>query len=147
MRERSREIGTRLAIGARAIDVMGQFLLEAVLLSVAGGLLGALCSVALIPPLEAYFGWDLSLSLRALAVATLVSSTLGVTFGSFSGTATVSATVETHLLAGLVYWNLHTSFRPGGEIRGQIVLVPAPATLGMLAIGLVGLAGVVRRRA
>lgn len=81
VRERSREIGTRLAIGARAIDVMGQFLLEAVLLCVAGGLLGALCSVALIPPLEAYFGWDLRLSLRALGVATLVSTTLGVTFG------------------------------------------------------------------
>lgn len=81
VRERSREIGTRLAIGARAVDVLGQFLLEAVLLCVLGGLAGALGSVALIPPLEAYFGWELSLSLRALSVATLVSTTLGVTFG------------------------------------------------------------------
>jgi len=81
VRERSREIGTRLAIGARALDVMAQFLFEAVLLCVLGGLLGALASALLIPPLEEYFGWDLSLSLRALSVAIAVSTTLGVTFG------------------------------------------------------------------
>jgi len=79
--ERSREIGTRLAIGARASDIMGQFLFEAVFLCVLGGILGALGSTLLIPPLESYFGWDLRLSLRALAVATAVSTTLGVTFG------------------------------------------------------------------
>ena len=79
--ERSREIGTRLAIGARALDILGQFLFEAVLLCLLGGLLGALGSVLLIPPLTAYFGWDLRLSLRALLVATVVSTTLGVTFG------------------------------------------------------------------
>jgi len=81
VRERSREIGTRLAIGARAVDIMGQFLCEAVFLCVLGGLLGAFGSVLLIPPLEDYFGWELSLSMRALWVATLVSTTLGVTFG------------------------------------------------------------------
>jgi putative ABC transport system permease protein len=79
--ERSREIGTRLAIGARASDIMGQFLFEAVLLCVLGGITGALCSLLLIPPLEDYFGWELRLSLRALLVATTVSTTLGVTFG------------------------------------------------------------------
>jgi putative ABC transport system permease protein len=79
--ERSREIGTRLAIGARASDIMGQFLFEAVFLCALGGLLGALCSTLLIPPLESYFGWELRLSLRALAVAMAVSTTLGVTFG------------------------------------------------------------------
>jgi hypothetical protein len=70
----------------------------------------------------------------------------GVTSGLFSGSATVSATVESHLLNGLVYWNLHSTFKTGGEIRGQIALVPEPATLGLLGLGLVGLASVGRRR-
>jgi putative ABC transport system permease protein len=81
VRERTREIGTRLAVGARPGDILAQFLIEALVLTVAGGLLGALGSVALLPPLEAYFGWPLELSPKALLVALAVSSALGIGFG------------------------------------------------------------------
>ncbi len=74
---------------------------------------------------------------------------IGVTSGVFSGTATLTATQETQLLGGLWYINIHSSFRPGGEIRGQVsaVLAPEPSAFGLLALGLLGLARAGRRRA
>ncbi len=55
------------------------------------------------------------------------------------GTAAgAEAALEAGLLSGLAYLNIHTTFRPGGEIRG--FLVPEPATLVLLGIGLAGLA-------
>ena len=59
-----------------------------------------------------------------------------------TGTATLTAGQETELLAGLWYWNIHTSFDPSGEIRGQVV--PEPTTLTLLACGAAGL--LMRRR-
>jgi hypothetical protein len=48
------------------------------------------------------------------------------------------------LIDGLYYVNIHSTFRPGGEIRGQILLVPEPGTAVLLALGIIGLAA--RRR-
>jgi hypothetical protein len=68
--------------------------------------------------------------------------TAGVTSDTLIGSAVITAAQETMLLSGLMYINIHSTFRPGGEIRGQ-VLLPEPTTLVLLVGGLALLA---RRR-
>ena len=64
------------------------------------------------------------------------------TSGTITGAGTLSALNAQRMLDGLTYVNLHSTFRPGGEIRGQIV--PEPATALLLAFG--GLIAIRRRR-
>lgn len=68
----------------------------------------------------------------------------GVTSGNFSFNGVISAAHAQTILDQLAYINIHTTFRPGGEIRGQIV--PEPSTLAILSLGLLGLGVAVRRR-
>lgn len=60
--------------------------------------------------------------------------------------AGAQAAFITGLLNGLAYFNIHTVQFPGGEIRGQLQAVPEPATLLLLASGIAGVAGTVRKR-
>jgi hypothetical protein len=60
------------------------------------------------------------------------------------GSATISASQASDLLAGLWYINVHTSNFSAGEIRGQVALVPEPAMLGLVGIGVA--AALARRR-
>jgi putative ABC transport system permease protein len=81
--ERTREIGIRLAVGARARDVLRQFLIEAVLLSVVGGLLGILTGYWLAPMLTKFAGFPTLISSQSVLLAFSVSAIIGVVFGFF----------------------------------------------------------------
>jgi hypothetical protein len=79
---------------------------------------------------------------------TTLASTYNPAFVTANGgtVAAAEAALFAGMTAGLSYFNIHTSFRPGGEIRGFLAPVPAPATLVLLAIGLAGLGTAVRMR-
>lgn len=81
--ERTREIGIRLAVGARAADVLRQFLTEAVLLSVAGGTLGILTGYWLAPLLTKFAEFPTLISSGSVILAFSVSALIGVVFGFF----------------------------------------------------------------
>jgi putative ABC transport system permease protein len=79
--ERTREIGLRMAVGARARDVMAQFLTEAVLLCLCGGLAGLLLGAAVTALVAALAGWTVSIGGGTVAVALLAAGAVGVIFG------------------------------------------------------------------
>lgn len=81
--ERTREIGIRLAIGARARDVLLQFLVEAVLLSVGGGVAGMLVGIGITFTASAVLGVPFIIDPTALILATSVSALIGIGFGFF----------------------------------------------------------------
>jgi macrolide transport system ATP-binding/permease protein len=81
--ERTREIGLRLAIGARRIHVLLQFLAEAVFLSVSGGLAGIIVGIAMSFALSVIFGWSAPFSPVAVAGGFLFSAAVGVFFGYY----------------------------------------------------------------
>ncbi|KYF65447.1 ABC transporter permease [Sorangium cellulosum] len=81
--ERTREIGIRMAIGASEGDILVQFLVEAITLSLIGGLMGLGAGLGLIQIFAAALGWSMTLPLSAVAVAVGTSATIGVVFGFF----------------------------------------------------------------
>ena len=81
VRERTREIGIRKAIGARNRDILLQFLVEALVLSLAGGLIGIAFGVAASAGIGAIAGWGLNLSAQTIALAVAFSLVVGVVFG------------------------------------------------------------------
>ncbi len=81
--ERTREIGIRLAIGAHGRDVLAQFLIEAILLSVLGGVLGILTGLGASTIITKYFGLPTLVSPTSVLIAVGVSSVIGVFFGFY----------------------------------------------------------------
>ncbi|ECG8257207.1 macrolide ABC transporter ATP-binding protein/permease MacB [Salmonella bongori] len=80
--ERTREIGIRMAVGARASDVRQQFLIEAVLVCLVGGALGIGLSMLIAFMLQLFLpGWEIGFSLTALLSAFLCSTFTGILFG------------------------------------------------------------------
>jgi putative ABC transport system permease protein len=81
--ERTREIGIRRAIGARQADILRQFLSEAVLISIAGGLVGIGFGVALSQVIATAAGWATAVTVSSIAVAFGVSVFIGLLFGIY----------------------------------------------------------------
>ncbi len=81
--ERTREIGLRLAVGAKSPDVLLQFLIESVVLCLLGGLGGILLGVISTEVIATYAGWPALFSTEAMIVAVGVSAAVGVFFGFY----------------------------------------------------------------
>ena len=81
--ERTREIGLRMAIGARRVDVLLQFLAEAVFLSVTGGLVGIIIGIIASQVISAVAGWPTEVSLPAVVGGFVFSAAVGVFFGYY----------------------------------------------------------------
>ncbi len=81
--ERTREIGLRMAVGARSHHILRQFLIEAVVLCVFGGGVGILLGRAASLTVWMTMHWPVQASLPAIAAAFLVSATIGIAFGFY----------------------------------------------------------------
>jgi putative ABC transport system permease protein len=81
--ERTREIGIRMAIGARGRHVLLQFLFEAVTLSVFGGLLGVLLGIGVATLFARVAKWPIVVSPTSILVAFIVAATVGIFFGFY----------------------------------------------------------------
>lgn len=79
--ERTREIGLRMAVGARPRDIMWQFLLEAILLCLAGGIIGIIIGRIASLIVSSEMGWPVASSLTAMALSVTVAAVIGIVFG------------------------------------------------------------------
>jgi putative ABC transport system permease protein len=81
--ERTKEIGLRLAVGARRKDVLLQFLVEAVVMSLMGGTLGVIAGIATARVLTAVLEWPTDVTLSTVAMAFGIAAFVGVAFGYY----------------------------------------------------------------
>ncbi len=81
--ERTREIGVRMAIGAKGADIRAQFLVEALVLAIAGGVLGIGLGVGIQQAVAKLAGWPVAVSTSSVSLAFLFSALIGITFGFY----------------------------------------------------------------
>jgi putative ABC transport system permease protein len=79
--ERTREIGLRMAIGARGADILGQFLTEAVLLCLVGGIIGLALGSGVAAIIASLLGWPVYISPLVVLLAIAASASVGIIFG------------------------------------------------------------------
>ncbi len=81
--ERTREIGTRIAVGARRIDILIQFVLESVVISISGGLIGVIVGLVGSYLVNVLLGWNTSVSPQAILLAFSFAAGVGLFFGIY----------------------------------------------------------------
>jgi putative ABC transport system permease protein len=81
--ERTREIGIRMAVGARTWDILGQFLTEAVILALIGGFIGIMLGAGAAWMIARYLGWTFVVEPLSVVVAVLTSAGVGIFFGYY----------------------------------------------------------------
>jgi len=81
--ERTREIGTRMAVGAHGRDILTQFLIEAISLSSVGGILGIIIGIAAAKTIAITRHWPALISPASIVIAFLVSAAVGIFFGFY----------------------------------------------------------------
>ncbi|MDB4941889.1 MAG: Macrolide export ATP-binding/permease protein MacB [Labilithrix sp.] len=81
--ERTREIGIRMAIGAKPGSILLQFLIEALVLAIAGGLVGVALGVGVAMYLAKRFGWPMAIQVDVIVVSVAFSALVGVVFGLY----------------------------------------------------------------
>jgi len=79
--ERTREIGLRMAVGAKNKDILRQFLYESTILSIAGGIIGMIFGVGLSFAVSTLLGWTFVLNIPIMAVSFVVCAAIGMFFG------------------------------------------------------------------
>ena len=81
--ERTREIGIRMAVGARGRDILCRFLVEALVLSLVGGIIGILIGIGASYVVSRFFSWPTLLSVQALILSFSFSGSIGIFFGFY----------------------------------------------------------------
>jgi putative ABC transport system permease protein len=81
--ERTREIGLRMAVGAKPFDILLQFLIEALVLSLVGGILGIGLGLGIAAWLASRFGWPMLIQPEVIVISSVFSATVGILFGLY----------------------------------------------------------------
>ena len=81
VKERTKEIGLRMAIGAKGKDILAQFLIESVLISITGGEVGVVLGLLATYVVNTFIGWPVSITFYSIVISFLVCTITGVFFG------------------------------------------------------------------
>ncbi|MBB2148713.1 ABC transporter permease [Pedobacter gandavensis] len=81
--ERTREIGLRMSIGARGIDILLQFLIEAVMISITGGVIGVLLGITAAIVIPSMLNWPTVISESSIVISFMVCAITGIFFGYY----------------------------------------------------------------
>ena len=79
--ERTKEIGLRMSVGARGVDILTQFLIEAVMISITGGIIGVLLGVGAAYGVKMFAGWPIAIQPMSVILSFAVCSITGIFFG------------------------------------------------------------------
>ncbi|MBQ6310531.1 MAG: ABC transporter permease [Bacteroidales bacterium] len=79
--ERTKEIGLRMSVGARGVDILTQFLIEAVMISITGGIIGVLFGVGAAYGVKMFAGWPIAIQPMSVVLSFAVCSITGIFFG------------------------------------------------------------------